>query len=472
MTASNTVTTTSTTRSDLGGDTGLTGFMKDQYLPGLVDTIFHDKELLNVFQPVVVDITSSGRRFVVGWDTQSAGGIGSIAEGGDFVKNVSIGGAQGYDVMKTDNLYFDFSGPATRTVQEGEGSYVDPVGHTLQSILKMYQMDVTRKLFGAGNAELAKVTSVTTANPGVITLTGPAFSETYWLNIGHWYNVVNPSAGSTQRTVDGASAVDFQIDSVTPGNKRTSAAATATMSVAYSGGGFTAADWIVRRNSFLSTGNTCLEQNGLMNLISNGSEATGGYYGTESGNNFKYVWPSRYSATTELCGKDRTTAGNEFLNSQMFGVNGVLTEDMLLTAIMENEAVYRGKPNMLICSSRAFVKYFQGSKDDRRFYTMDAMDWVGGVKGLGIQLGQTKLMLSPMHGCPSGYGFMINTGDFAIARPAGQSEFGPIWLTGEGGSIIRQKEGSDAKFASAAHDYQFVCKDPGRQCKLYGITEV
>jgi hypothetical protein len=83
--ATNVATTTSTTRSDLGNSTVLTGFLKDVYLPGLTDTIFKDKELLAVFQPVIVDIVGDGRRFVVAWDTQAAGGIGSISEGGDFV---------------------------------------------------------------------------------------------------------------------------------------------------------------------------------------------------------------------------------------------------------------------------------------------------------------------------------------------------------------------------------------------------
>jgi hypothetical protein len=463
--ATNVATTTSTTRSDMG-DTGtyssLTGFLKDVFLPGLTDTIFKDKQLLSVFQPVIVEISGEGRRFVVAWDTQAAGGIGSISEGGDFVSNVAIGGVQGYDSMKTDNLYFSLSGPVTRQIHEGEGSYVDPVGKTLQSILEMYQMDVTRKLFGSGNAALAKWQSTSATTNMVVT--GPAFTDTYWLNKGMNVNIYNPSNGS-ERAYD-TGLYDIAITALNPGNKRTGSASSCTIDVSYNTGA-TDEDIICRRNAYNTSG-VCLEQNGLCNLVSTGAAEgyTSGFYSSMSEYDcFKYIWPSNSS------GRDKTSVYT-YLASQESNVSGVLTEDALLTAIAENKAQFRGKPNMLICSSRAFIKYFGQNKDDRRFYTMDAMDWVGGVKGLGIQLGQTKLMLSPMDGCPSNYGCMINTADFAIARPQGQSAFGPVWLTGEGGSIIKQKEGSDAKFAAAVHDWQFVCKDPGAQCKLVGITEV
>lgn len=459
--ATNVTTTTSTTRANLGSDTVLTGFLKDVYLPGLNDTIFKDKELLTVFQPVVVEITGDGRRFVIAWDTQASGGIGSISEGGDFVANVPINGAQGYDQMKTDNLYFSLSGPVVRQIKEGEGSYADPVGKSLQSILEMYQMDVTRKLFGSGNAALAKWVSGSTYTQ---TVTGPAFTDTYWLNVGENINIYNPATG-LERAYD-TGVYDMQITALTPGNKRTGSSSTITTDVSYSSGA-TTLDIICRRNAYNTSG-VCLEQNGLSNLVATGAAeayTSGFYYSMSAYDCFKYAWPCNSS------GRDKTS-GYTYLASQEYNVNGVLTEDALLTAIAENKAQFRGKPNMLICSSRAFIKYFGQNKDDRRFYTMDAMDWVGGVKGLGIQLGQTRLMLSPMDGCPSNYGFMINTGDFAIARPSGQSAFGPIWLTSENGGIIRQKEGSDAKFAAAVHDWQFVCKDPGRQCKLVGITEV
>jgi hypothetical protein len=464
--ATNVATTTSTTRSDMG-DTGtyssLTGFLKDVFLPGLTDTIFKDKQLLSVFQPVIVEISGEGRRFVVAWDTQAAGGIGSISEGGDFVSNVAIGGVQGYDSMKTDNLYFSLSGPVTRQIHEGEGSYVDPVGKTLQSILEMYQMDVTRKLFGSGNAALAKWLSGSTTTQ---TISGPAFTDTYWLNKGMNINVYAPATG-LEVAIDNGSTFNASISSMSPGNKRIGSSSTIVTDASYSAGGLTAGDIICRRDSYNTSG-VCLEQNGLCNLVSTGaaeSYTNGFYYSMSAYDCFKYAWPCTSS------GRDKTS-GYTYLASQEYNVNGVLTEDALLTSIAENKAQFRGKPNMLICSSRAFIKYFGQNKDDRRFYTMDAMDWVGGVKGLGIQLGQTKLMLSPMDGCPSNYGFMINTADFAIARPQGQSAFGPVWLTGEGGSIIKQKEGSDAKFAAAVHDWQFVCKDPGAQCKLVGITEV
>jgi hypothetical protein len=97
------------------------------------------------------------------------------------------------------------------------------------------------------------------------------------------------------------------------------------------------------------------------------------------------------------------------------------------------------------------------------------MNWVGGYTGLGIQLGNRQYMLTELGSVPEGIAFLINTNDFAFMRPPGRS--GYEWLTGDGGDIIRKKEASDNYFASAVDYMQFVCFDPGKQCKMYAITE-
>jgi len=92
--------------------------------------------------------------------------------------------------------------------------------------------------------------------------------------------------------------------------------------------------------------------------------------------------------------------------------------------------------------------------------------WVGGYKGLGIQLGTRMLMLSAINSVPSNFAFMINTNDFAFATATN----GWQWLT-KGGRILTQKEASDNQFATAVDYRNLVCFDPQSQCKIYNITE-
>ncbi|GAG36738.1 unnamed protein product, partial [marine sediment metagenome] len=126
---------------------------------------------------------------------------------------------------------------------------------------------------------------------------------------------------------------------------------------------------------------------------------------------------------------------------------------------------YQASPNLLLVSPRAMLKYFSNVKDDRRFNIMTAMEWVGGYTGLGIQLGNLKLMLTTVGSCPSQKMFIMNTNDFQFATMTNDFE----WIA-DGGQILRNKENSDNMFATAVNYLQFVCNDPGRQMKGYGIT--
>jgi hypothetical protein len=78
-------------------------------------------------------------------------------------------------------------------------------------------------------------------------------------------------------------------------------------------------------------------------------------------------------------------------------------------------------------------------------------------------------MVTGLNSCPTGIGFLINTGDFSFIRPPGWS--GYRWLQSSGGGILNQKEASDVRFATAVDYWQFCCNVPDRQIKLYNITE-
>ena len=123
---------------------------------------------------------------------------------------------------------------------------------------------------------------------------------------------------------------------------------------------------------------------------------------------------------------------------------------------------------MLIVSPRALKKYFM-MVGYQKFTGLGPIEWVGGYTGMGIQLESRKYMLTTLASVPTNMGYLINTADFAFLRPPGMS--GYKWLTGEGGGVLKQKEGSDNKFASAVDYWQFTCQNPGKQTKIYNIKE-
>lgn len=459
--ASNVVTTTGTTRSNMGADTVLDGYLKDKYLPRLTDTIYFSTPLTRLIADRMGKYDMTGRRLVAAFSTQRSAGVGPIAEGGDFVRSVPVDGVQGTCSLKYMNLYFELSGPTVETVKAGDGSYVDAVSAHLSSIMKAAQMDYERILCGQGDGVLAKVVSVDQAS-STITVSGPGFFDTQFLEKGMWIEVHQSGAFGTERTVDdGAEITAMRITALTPGNKRTGTNGTITVVDANGDGidaghAIVAGDWITRENAY--TGTTSLTPDGLMNLISDGASTTSTYLGAETSTNFTTIW-----------GLDRTDAATAFLASQVYNVNAELDEDVLLTVLLENKTQYRGRPNLLLISPRAMIKYFQNSRDDRRYNTMDAMEWTNGYKGAGIQLGDTKLMLTTAETCPANYGFLLNVENLARIRPPGMNGF--KWRTSEGGSVLRQKEGSDNVFATAVDYFNHIDNDPGSQCKMYGITE-
>lgn len=458
--ASNVVSTTGSTRADMGESTVLTGVLKDVYLPGMTNTVYFDNKFTALIQSQAAKLDATGRRFVHAWDIQRAASFGPMAEGGDFRASVPVDAAQGTEWLKYTNGYVELTGPAVATVKAGEGSYVDIVSKHMTSMIQNAKMQTERMLMGQADGRLGDIGADSTVNSGsTMYIDGPAFFDTQFMERGQEIEFHDDGVFGTILDFDGSTAYT-SISSLTTGNKRTSSLGTIVISGTMDGGSqLTIGDHICLRGAYTST--TCLEPNGLMNLISDGSTTTSTYIGAESTSNFTSIW-----------GKTRTTAGNEYLLSHIVNINAELDEDNLLQTIMENQHMYRGKPNLLIVSPRAILKYFSNSpaQTDRRFNTMDSIQWTAGYKGFGIQLGDKTLMLTSLASVPEGYAYLINTKDFAFMRPPGMNGF--KWLEGDGGNVLRKKEGSDNYFMSAVDYVQFVCFDAGAQSKLYGITEV
>ncbi|MCE5185030.1 MAG: hypothetical protein LLF76_02770 [Planctomycetaceae bacterium] len=440
----------------------LEGVLKDVYLPGFNNTLWFDNKFTGMIEQAAAKLDATGRRIIGAFKTQRSGGVGPMEEGGTFRKSVPVDGIQGWEWLKYSNMYVEFTGPALATVQSGQGSYIDIVDDHMTSMLDSAKLDVERILMGDGSGKIATVVSADAAT-NVITVKGDAFFDTQFLEPGMWIEVHNPAAMGTCRQYDAtATNIAMQITSVTKGNKRTGTNGTITVAQDIAAGSTIAKNDIITREKAYGqihgAGTFCLEPSGLLNLVSDGADHTADGGANETGDAYKYIWNT-----------DRTLAANTPLKSIVTAIGGELDEESLLTVLIETENQYQANPNLLVVTPRAMLKYFLNTKDDRRFNTMSAMDWVGGYKGMGIQLHDRQLMLTSLNSLKTGTGFLMNTGDFAFIRPVGRS--GYQWLTQGSGGILTQKENSDCKFATAVDYWSFTCQKPDKQIKLINITE-
>jgi hypothetical protein len=345
----------------------------------------------------------------------------------------------------------------------GKGSYVDSVTQHVEDVGKKAKLHFERQCMGEQNGRLAvwsDSTVTTTAETTAIEVTGDAFFDTMYLLDGEEVEFrapVNGTATLRENITTGThdSAKIYSVDrrgtkktgSVTRGRIIFDTAIADTV---------TQNDWITLKDAYTtSSASDCLEMNGLRNLITDGVDHSGDTNGVDesTGANYTNTWNlavTSYDALASYCKY----------------INDVLDEENLLETIMEAQTSYAANPNMLIVSKRAMLQYFLGVYGDRRFNTMTALEWTGGYKGLGIQLGDKQLMLTTMNSVPSNVGFLINTNDFAFIRATNGYE----WLT-PGGRILQQKEASDEQFAAAVDYRNLVCFSPKTQTKLYGITE-
>jgi hypothetical protein len=469
------------TNPPLGAATldSLEGLLKDVYLPGITNTLFFDNKFTRLIKSEAGNLDASGRQIVKAFQTQRSGGVGPMTEGGGFRDSVPVDGFQGYEFLKYCNMYVEFTGPAIATVQAGVGSYIDVVDSHLQSMAQSAQLDLERVLMGCGDGRVATVSSTAslTTSAGVLGIDGPGFFDAQFVEDGMYIECIAPVTGAVSNVtsrISGTGTSSWIINSHTQGNKRTSTNGTITLNSAQDGTNNTIAtnDWIIRKGAYGAINATsssfsqyCLETNGLCNLVSDGkTSAARGYSDNnswlptnETTDNYAKVWNTTRSTYPQS------------LESFTYNINAELDEENLLQVLIESEHQNQTNPNLLVVTPRAVLKYFMNMRDDRRFNTMEAMNWTGGYTGLGIQLGDKKLMVTGLNSVPTGMGFLINTNDFAFVRPPGMS--GYRWLTGEGGGILTQKEASDQKFATAVDYWAFVCNNPRKQTKLYNITE-
>lgn len=142
--------------TDLSNATAYDGLLKDVYLPGLTDTVFNDSSFTALIQQTTEGIDYEGQQIVKGFKDQRAGGVGPIAEGGDFVESVTAKGKQGTEQLKYLNAYFQITGPTIRAAKIGKGSFVSAAEDAFSDMMINAKNDMERQITGNGTGEIAK----------------------------------------------------------------------------------------------------------------------------------------------------------------------------------------------------------------------------------------------------------------------------------------------------------------------------
>ena len=455
-------------RLDYQYSTAVDGLLKEVYIPTLNNTIFHATPLLEMFGDFGGTIDYAGKRVIKAFKHQGAGGFGGISEGGDFVNGRKQKGFQGYEYLKYLNVYFDLTGPATKTVQAGQGAFVSAIQSAMDDTLKLARMNMERMVCGDGTGEVARFTPPT-AYEGTALTTGQylpkdstAASDEYDSDT-HTLTAISAAGGytATQWLADGIRVyltkyqdTNFGSSLIGPFEVCYVDQSAGTFSLKYVGTStcdVTSLDGsgvyvsLVLESSYGEvetasgyTDKTCLEINGLANLVS------------DSGN----VW-----------NLDRSTYPGSLKSKVEAAGNAELDEELMMTWLLDMVNIHQSVPNVVVTTPKAKLTYFSNLRDDRRFNTF-MINQNTGYGRLGITVDQYSMYLETAASLAPGTMYMLNTSDFKWAKATD----GFQWLE-SGGQIIRQKEGSDVVFASAVNYCNLVCENPRGQTKITGINQ-
>jgi len=459
--ASNIVSTVDQTRQDFQASAA-DGLLKNVYIPALNNTTFHATPLIEMFGEFGGSIDFTGNKIIKAFKYQGAGGFGAISEGGDFVQGRDQKGFQGYERIKRLNAYFSLTGPAARTVKAGEGAYVDAISSGMDDTLRLAKMQMERMIGGSGNGELCRFTigaineaamvtgeyvkivaGATDTTPVALTATGGAYSAVQWLQEGLRVHLVKAAEfDGVMNTVDLTGPFEVSLVDYAAGTFALKYVGTVNLDIASKLASDDAV--IVLENSYGqiesdygTTADSCLEINGLGNLV---------------------------SATGTVWGKTRTDYPHSLKSVIKPAGSAELDEELLMQWVLDLVNYKQSIPNVLVTDPRSRLKYFSNRKEDRRFDTT-VIDTMFGFKSIGVVIDQYSLMLQSLTSLAPGTLYMLNTNAFKFAKATNGFE----WIQ-DGSSILRNKEGSDNVFATAINYINFVCEDPKGQLKATNIA--
>ncbi len=453
-----------TTIANLTNTTSLDGLLKNVYLPTLIDTTYNDTSLTAFIKRDASLLPGGGNNIVNFWLTQGAQGVGAIGEGGNYVTSVPIKGKQGTDNVKFLNSFIELTGPVIKAANSGQKAAINAVTKSFETNILAYKNNFDRMLAGAGDGELATVSSIASLATSV-GIESRGYSAAQYTPIGTRLKIVTYNASKVITKVVDITVDDREIGVVSnivsenlDGGTAEILIIDATSESAMDNAGTSdvaVGDVLIRDNAYGTiTPNTTAvgdiqEINGLQQLVSDGTN------NSETTSNFKTIWNI-----------DRTTTNQYQLQSLTRNVNAELDEEVLLKIVQDMKFSRQARPNMLLVSPRSELKYFINSKDDRRFNTMTALNFEGGFTKNAIAMGgDVRLILSSLASIPDDLIYVINTNDFAFA-----SNRAPEWVLGDGGNVLVQSHTGDKKFATMVEYVNFVLLNPRHQFKGFNVT--
>ena len=454
-----------TTISNLTNSTNLDGLLNKVYLPTMQKTAYDDDKFSRMIQTRTDLIPGGGNHIVHRAHTQRAEGVGLIAEGGNFVANVPIKGKQMTENVKFLNAYIALTGPVIKAANSGIKSAVDVVTDSFKTNMRAYKNFFDSLLMGDKSGYVGRVSSI---SGSAITVTNTSFPlapyfASMYMPVGARLEAGTfDSAGldSTGHANSGSNLTTFIVASETSRDLANGTAIvelTDSSGSVYNAAGSTdlaAGMFFFREGTYGAAGTSAVlfadnrAINGISNLISDGSN------NSETTTNYTNIWALDRTALNYLQSLTKDYADTE------------LTEENLLELQMDMQFSRQGQPNLLLTTPKAENRYFLNKTPDRRFNNVGPMDFVGGRKRMGIQLGDWQLILTSLGACPSGTLFMMDTADFAFCQNSPLS-----WVLGDGNNVLMQSHTGDNKFAAAVHYVNFVCFDAFRQAKGYSIAE-
>lgn len=446
--ATNTIPTTGQTRMDFQASTTLDGLLKNVYIPALNNVTFHATPLMEMFGDFGGTIDFAGNKIIKAFKTQGAGGFGGIAEGGDWVASRNQKGFQGFERIKYLNAYVSLTGPAARTVRQGEAGYVDALSSAMDDTLKHARMQMERIIGGRGNGVLCEAT-ITDADLVASTpnsCTGVAgtyggYTPVQWLQDGMVVDVQRTIGTDTTIKEAVISSVDYATGTfvITPKSGSTTLTLSAKSTIylvlanAY---GQREVDGVLEQGNSTETG--CLEPNGLANLVDD---------------------------QTQIWGHARSSYPWALKSKVVAAGSAELDEELMMGWILDMVNIQQSVPNVCVVDPKSRLKYFSNRKEDRRF-DMPVIDTPFGFRSTGVVIDQYTLMLQSLSSLTPGTLYMLNTNAFKFAKATNGFE----WVTDGLGGVFRQKEGSDNLYASAINYMNFVCEDPKGQMKVTGLS--
>jgi len=452
-TSAATINATDQVRQDFQYSASVDGLLKQVYIPALNNVTFHATPLMDMFGEFGGTIDFAGNKVIKGFKHQGAGGFGGIPEGGTFVTGRKQKGFQGAERLKYLNAFLSLTGPAARTVREGQGAFVDAISSAMDDTLKLAKMQMERIIGGACDGVIASslVPAATWAGGATtaMTITGLAgtggYSPLHWLQEGMKVDICSDKIGTLVTGTGKAatvSAIDYAAGTatLTPAGEITVAdASTIYLTLASAYGDIEAPGTV--------TADSCLEPNGLDNLVSDGASAG-----------------ETDTPKTTIWGLTRSTYPDALRSIVKLAASAELDEELMMGWLLDLVNYRQSVPNVMVTDPRSRLKYFSNLKDDRRFNTT-VLDSSFGFRSLAVTIDQYTMLLQSLTSLKPGTLYMLNTGDFKFARATP----GFTWIE-SGGKIMRDYETVDAMFATAVDYVNFVCENPRGQLKATGIS--